>query len=315
MLRDKDYLRTNDGLLFNVIGYEHESDRASANLKYVHGTKWTSGYESALTFLSSKYPCYVDGLIRVPHSQVAEIYRPQDGLRRIFARTDRNDLEQAAVDLARACSTYFELPLVRFGVTDSLLWSRGRHGSDIDLVVYGSDSAAIVLKHIRALYQLPGFERLGVETFTRQSESTIGDAQLRELCKRKANKGLFQGVRFTLRAVRAVEEIEPSSRYQAAGPIELTERVADNSESLFFPATYKMDSGLHLVSFMMRHEGVFEAGEVLTIRGMLEQGPRDQVVVGNLHQEGHGIDVVDTGSMERPGAGGNISSQSLPWRL
>ena len=298
MLRDKDYLRTNDGLLFNVIGYEHESDRVSANLKYVHSTKWTSGYKSAVTFLSRQYPCYVDDLILVPHSQVAKTYRPQDGLCRIFSQTHRNYLEQATVDLASECSTFFDIPLVRFGVTDSLLWSRGRYGSDIDLVVYGSDSSSIVLNHIRALFQQPGFERLSVETFTRQSK--IRDAELEELCRRKVNKGLYKGVRFTLRAVREYEEIEPPTHYKAIGSVEFTERIADNSESLFFPATYKMASGLHFVSFLMQHEAVFEVGEVLTITGMLEKGPRDRVVVGNLYEEGHRIDVADTYSTVWP---------------
>ena len=290
MLRDKDYLITNDGLVFNVIGYDHAPDRATANLKYVQGSKWTAGYKSAVTFLQAQYPRYVDGLVSVPHDLVKEIHRPQEGLHRICLRTARNRLEQTAVDLAHACSEFFEIPFDRFGVTDSLLWGRGCHSSDVDLVVYGSDNAAIVLDGLSALFHCPKFERFTIDNFTRQTVPRDADAE--ELCRRKINKGLYQGVRFSLRAVREYEEIAMPRLYHAAGTAEICARVVDNSESLFFPATYKLDCGVEAVSFLMRHEAVFKVGELLTVRGTLEQGETDRVVVGSLNGQNHKMVVV-----------------------
>ena len=288
-LRDKDYLTTADGLFFNVIGYDHELDRATANLKYVHGTKWTAGYDAAVAFLAKEYPNYVRGLISVPRSLVTKIHRPQEGLRRLRSQADRNGLEQTAVDLAQECSDVFEIPLGRFGVTDSLLWGRGGNNSDIDLVVYGSDSALIVLDRIKSLYRRTRFERLRVENFTRQS--TMRSAGVADLCRRKMNKGLYQGVRFSLRAVREWNEIESAERFSftAQGTVEVNARVADNSQSLFFPAMYQLDSGLDLVSFLMEYEAVFTPGDSLKVKGTLEVGARNRIVVGSLLRQDHSI--------------------------
>ena len=289
MLRDKDYLITNDDLVFNVIGYDHAPDRATANLKYVQGKKWTAGYQPAVTFLQAEYPNYVDRLVSVPRDLVKEIHRPQEGLRGICLRTARNQLEQTAVDLAHECSEYFEIPFDRFGVTDSLLWGRGRDGSDVDLVVYGSDSAAIVLDRIRSLFHRPKFERFTVDNFTRQTVPRDADAE--ELCRRKTNKGLYQGVRFSLRAVRDYEEIPIPGPYRAAGTAEICAHVVDNSESLFFPVTYKLDCAMEAVSFLMRHEAVFNMGELLTVRGTKERGETDRIVVGSLNGQDHKMEI------------------------
>jgi predicted nucleotidyltransferase len=294
MLRDKDYLITHDDLVFNVIGYDHAPKRATASLKYVRGNKWTADYRSAVAFLQAEYPSYVDGLISVPRDLVKEIHRPQEGLRRICLQTARNRLGQTAVDLARACSEFFEIPLDRFGVTDSLLWGRGRHGSDIDLVVYGRDNAALVLERIRDLFRRPQFERFTVENFTRQTVPRDADAE--ELCRRKINKGLYQGTRFSLRAVREYEEIAMPHPYRVAGTAEIAARVVDNSESLFFPVTYKLDCGVAVASFLMRHEAVFDVGEHLAIRGTLERGETDRIVVGSLNGQNHKIEVVPNSS-------------------
>lgn len=291
MLRDKDYLSTKDGLIFNVIGYDHASDRTTANLKYVHGKKWANGYEAAIAFLEKEYPCYVRGLVSVPQSQVTKIHRPQEGLGRLLSQKDRNHLEQTAVDLAKRLSEFFEVPLDRFGVTDSLLWGHGGDGSDADLVVYGGDSAQILLGRMESLFHEPDFERFTAKNFTRQPPPH--DPDFAKLCMRKVNKGLYQGVRFSLRAVREYNEISTPEPHHVVGTVEATGRVVDNSESLFFPATYKLDSGLAAMSFLTQHEGVFSVGEVLTVKGTLEQGAKDRIVVGSLHGQGHRIDVSD----------------------
>jgi len=290
MLRDKDYVRTNDDLIFNVIGYEHPPGRAAANLKYVHGTKWTGGYQSAVDFLSNHHPQYVTDHISVPESSIAETYTSQAGLRQISSQSARNHLQQTAIDLAGACSKFFDVPLKQFGITDSLLWGPGATDSDIDLVVYGSAAASRVLAGLPTLFDQPEFEQHTAETFTRQT--TVQNADVIRLVSRKLNKGLYRGVRFSLRAVREYNEIISCKPYKPVGPIELTARVEDHSQSLFFPATYQLDNGLDVVSFLMQYEGVFQSGDVLTVTGTLERGVRDRVVVGSLRGEGHRI-VVD----------------------
>jgi predicted nucleotidyltransferase len=279
-------------LVFNVIGYEHAPDRATANLKYVRDRKWTRGYESAVAFLRDEHQVHIndEGLIAVPHDTVARIHRPPEGLRRIRLRCSRNRLEQTAVDLAEECSEFFGIPTECFGITDSLLWGRGSRDSDIDLVVYGSENAAIALDQMHELFHRRKFERLTTANFTRGAIPEDVDAD--ELCRRRANKGLYRGVRFSLRAVREYEEIEPPELYRNEGTIEIVARVTDNSESLFFPVIYRLDCGLEVMSFLMRHEAVFRPGEQVCIRGNMERGERDRIVIGSLNGQDHKMEVV-----------------------
>jgi predicted nucleotidyltransferase len=292
MLRDKDYLITKDDLVFNVIGYDHASDRATANLKYVQNRKWTAGYQSAVAFLRAENPANIDasGLIAVPHDTVAQIHRPQEGLCRIRSRSRRSHLEQTAIELAEECSEFLEIPLERFGVTDSLLWGRGTNDSDVDLVVYGSHNAAIVLDRMEALFDRPEFERLTIDNFTRGTIPRGIDIQA--LCRRKFNKGLYRGVRFSLRAVRDYEEIEQCKPYREEGTAEIVARVTDNSESLFFPIIYRLDCGFEAMSFLMHHEALFRVGQRLSTRGNIERGERNRIVIGSLNGREHNMEVV-----------------------
>ena len=291
MLRDKDYLITHDELIFNVIGYEHSLYRSTANLKYVRGGKWTESYESAVSFLKSHFPHYVhNNLIMVSHCHVKTFYSPRAGFLRILSNSDRNALEHTAISLAQNFANFFQIAVNSFGVTDSLLWSRGRSDSDIDLVVYGYRSAIIVLSRIGSIYDHPEFERLGVKSFTRRA--TIRDRPIVEECRRKLNKGLYKGARFTLRAVRDWSEIQAPTKYQVVGPVEKCGRITDRSESLFFPATYTLDSGIKVVSYLTQHEAAFEVGERLSVRGILERGPQNRVIVGGLHERDERIEVV-----------------------
>jgi predicted nucleotidyltransferase len=285
MLRDKDYLTTDEGLIFNVIGYDHPPGRVTANLKYVSGCKWSGAYEAALHFLSKEYPRYVAGFVSVPEACIRNVLRPQDGLRRIRRQTARNRLEQTALDLADLLADFLEIPTAHFGITDSLLWGRGGDASDVDLVVYGTDAAVRVLSRLPALWTQPNFERLRVDNFSR-SASCCAD-ELPEQCRRKINKGLYRGIRFSLRAVRGDGEIEQCGPYRTGDTVQVTARVTDNSASLFFPATYRLDCELDAVSFRVRDEAAFAVDEELTICGRLEYGRRDRIVVGSLHSPDH----------------------------
>jgi predicted nucleotidyltransferase len=256
-------------------------------LKYVRNRKWTAGYASAVAFLRTEYPANIDasGRIAVPHETVTQIHRPQEGLHRIRLRSRRNPLEQTAMDLAEQCSEFFEIPREQIGVTDSLLWGRGTENSDVDLVVYGSDNAAVVLDRMGELFHRPEFERLTIDNYTRGTLPR--DIDVRTLCRRRLNKGLYRGVRFSLRAVRDYEEIEQPGPYCQDGTAEIVTQVTDNSESLFFPIIYRLDCEFDVMSFSMQHEAVFAPGQKVYIRGNIERGDRDRIVIGSLNGRDH----------------------------
>ena len=280
MLRDKDYVTTRDDLVLNVIGYHHPPGRTLASLKYVQRTKWTSGYRKALHFLNANYPQYVDDFISVPHVSVRERFTPREGLQKLLDADGLSWLQRRAVELSESMSRFFEIPLGQFGVTDSLLWGPGRETSDVDLVVLGTSAATRVLDRLPDLYRLDDFSRYDVGRFTRPDN--VPRSGFTATCQRRLNKGRFKGTRFSLRAVRQFNEIGESRRDEVVGPMEVAGTVTDNRESLFFPCVYRLEGQVEVVSYSTVYEAVYRVGDAVVVRGVLERGDKDRIVVGSL---------------------------------
>jgi uncharacterized protein len=285
-LRDKDYIITKDNLIFNVIGYEHPPDRTTANLKYVDGKKWNSGYAESLAFLRGRYPHYVHGhFASVPDSGIKRVFKPREGLKRLLEVENPNEAQQKGAELVRVLSEFFGISLDDWGVTDSLLWGPGRPGSDVDLVVIGEESALIVQEKLPGMFELPNLERFPPETFEKPPGLSAKDFE--KICARKLNFGFFKGVRFSLRAVRT--KIPKPCDYKPAGLVQADAEVLDASESLFFPAVYGIDSDVAglLVSFSNSYENVFRRGDRIQVSGELEKSAGDtRIVVGTIKNSG-----------------------------
>ena len=277
-LADKDYVSTSEGLLFNVIGYDHSRDYVTTNLKYVDGQKWRAGYFAAWEFLGRSFPTYVcDSIIVVPRERIERCFLSRDGLARLGKRSSRSPIQSAALELASALANELCVPLDRFGLTDSLLWGGENESSDIDLVVSGSASAERVLDAMRQVYSLDRFTMLGPNNFSRDPEASRVATE--RMCRRRLHKGLFDQHRFSLRAVRDRQFSSGETTWGRQGPIELSARITGRSESLFFPATYQVESGPEVVSFMAEHEAFFRVGDTVAIRGELEQADTARIVV------------------------------------
>ncbi len=281
---DKDYVATADGLLFNVIGYEHAADHVVANLKYVDGQKWREGYFAALNFLRREFPCYVAESINVPRERIRETFHARDGLANLREHENPSALQKAAIDLASALSTALDIPLGRFGLTDSLLWGGEVESSDIDLVVYGQEAANRVLSRMPRIYELRRFSSLGPDNYSR--DLPCDKVITRQMCERRVHKGLFEHHRFSLRAIRSREPATPNMPWRKRGEVKLVSRVTGRAESLFFPAVYQIDNGPNVVTYFTEHEAYFRVGDMVEIQGELEQANTARIVVGRL---GHTI--------------------------
>lgn len=280
VLRDKDYIETHDGLLFNVVGYEHPSDGWVANLKYVDGRKWKSGYAAAVQFLRERFPAYVQRYIQVPHERIRCAYRSAEGLRRLRELPARNPLQELTLRLVDRLAREFALPSDAFGLTDSLLWSAGGPQSDIDLVVQGTAAARQVLLRLPALYEQDEFT---FDPSVYDLPADVPEAAVARIRERRLHLGVFRGVKFSLRAVRTVNTPEDPALYKVAGLVERRATIVDVASSLYFPAVYELDTGEQLDCYAAAYEAVFCVGEPVRIRGQLETGPGDRLVVGSVH--------------------------------
>ena len=285
MFRDKEYIRTKEGLLFNVLGYEHPPGRVACHLRYVENEKRSDSYQQAVTFLLAKHPAYVDsGFISVATEDIVECFRPDESLRGIFDNEHRSSVQSSAVELTEFLSKQLLIPRESFGVTDSLCWGGAHDDSDVDLVVYDAANARKILDAEFRLFELPELTLFPQSIFVTPHEPVMEDAEFAQLCCRKNTLGYFKERRFSLRAIRARDEIPLAAEWKPVEPIQLQTRIAARDESLFFPAVYQTECGLPLTCFWMLYEGVFHVGESVEVRGMLERSELgERVVVGSLY--------------------------------
>ncbi len=163
--KDRDFIETEEGLLFCVVGYLHPPDKYTAYLKYSPATegRWQrqgQAYRRELAFyhahqvaetldyLQRRYPHYVHTcpvrdmrFSMVPHEYVRTYYCPERRLAELLAHP-ADPLEETVVRVVQAIQGATGLSPASLGVTGSILL--GLHDpsfSDIDLTVYGRENA------------------------------------------------------------------------------------------------------------------------------------------------------------------------------
>jgi predicted nucleotidyltransferase len=331
--KDRDFLRTREGMFFCVTGYLHPPDRYTAYLKYspTSAGKWVDGetaYRRELSYyhvrnvaktigyLEQQYPEYVyDCPVRgfkfsmVPRDHVARYYVPEERLQEIL-RGPGDSLEEEVRGLALDLTASAGIDATALGVTGSILI--GVHNpefSDMDLTVYGLDSAKKVrqaLRNDRVRHVRP----LGESFIARWARGIAGRFPLtveeaRYLAGRRWNYGTYDGRYFSIHAIRSNNEIGErygDHIYTGHGGALLRAVVVDASEALFMPAIYRVE-GVQLlegnpraskVEEIVSYEGLYrnaaEAGNVVEARGKLESvdGEARRLVIGTMEMGGEG---------------------------
>ena len=269
--KDRDFVETEEGFFFCLVGYLHPPDRYTAYLKYTpaEAGKWSRGevfYRRELPyyhvrnvletvhFLERRHPRYVwtDPLqdlkfSYVPRDAVTRYYAPEQRLAEIVSQP-RDALEADVAALARLVVRTSGTPLNHFGITGSVLL--GLHNpafSDIDLLVYGRNQAQKVQRAIESL-KGPDIQELEPERRARWREETaarfgLTDTDVARLVARRWNYFLYRGRYVSVHPTRSDEEIREAygeRRWTKVGAATLEATVSDATESMFLPAVYRL---------------------------------------------------------------------------
>jgi predicted nucleotidyltransferase len=308
--RDHDQLKTYDKMLFTVIGNVHPPDRVLAYLKYIPSqngqnykrilTRYTiQEIENTLQYLSIFAPQHMVYSERLGfdfsaplRDNIKEHFKPEKCLQKIL--TSGGDiLKETATELAVKLSDESDVPIENFGVTGSILL--GIHNikySDIDLTIYGVESAHKVLKTLKTLTNerngfLKGFSIKDIEKFyvERGVNSYTTYEEYSKIYSRLRTRGFFKEVFFSIHPVKREEEVNEQysdRRYQRIGEAELEMTVIDMTDSIFYPAKYGVDDiklidGIkikeirELVSFDGLYSDIANTGERLRAKGIIEK--------------------------------------------
>ncbi|MDK2372666.1 MAG: hypothetical protein QI197_04740 [Candidatus Korarchaeota archaeon] len=272
---DRDFVETEDGLLFCVIGNVHPPERVIAYLKYAPAqekTKWgrkgTSfsrvlpfysavGVSKVRELLEERHPDFVVWdpvlgieMIEVPRDRISFHYIPEDRLEEIMGGP-RDPLEKRVVELVTTLIEESGVGQKYFGVTGSILL--GIHNpaySDIDLTIYGKENSyrlketiLHLIDHDRRFYRAYGRT---LEEWSREIASiyplSIKEAEILR-GREKWDRIFFEDVQFSVHPIL----LEPLERYgeriyKGRGIVEIRARVSNTEYSLFTPAIYGVEN-------------------------------------------------------------------------
>lgn len=294
----KDFIETQEGLIFAVVASGLENGRVLCFLRYAKtGSGWLKmSTDQANQLLAASHPDYfyyserLDAQLHaVPVGKICQHHQPKQRLQSILSARSSNPVES---DLYHLGGLFGKkgLDLTAMGITGSILVGLQNDGSDIDLVCFDRTVFHQCRILIRDLIQSAHLQAL--------HDADWRDSYQRRTCalnfadyvwheQRKFNKALVNGRKFDLSLVEPVIKPQPSETYQKNGQIVVRCRVIDDHNGFAYPSELTIDHPqiMSVVSFTATYTGQAMKGELIEISGTLETSSRGlRIVVGSSRE-------------------------------
>ena len=313
----KDFIETEEGLVFAVVESGEECGKVLCFLRYIHNnSQWQKlDTDDANQYLSNNYPEYLYySTIKQAHCHAVTIvgivkhHQPRARLKKLLANTTKDDVIN---DLLTLCNLFEKkgLNLTELGVTGSILIGAHKQSSDIDLVFYSRK----VFHHARNITQqliqqgecLELSQVQWLESFDRRScELSYSEYVWHE--KRKFNKAIINQRKIDFSYVSKTVRCVQPKHFHKLEPVVLKVQVIDDSLAFDYPSEYAIQhkeiSGI--VSYTATYTGQAKVGEWVEVAGMLEEGEigdKRIVVASSREAKGEYIKVIkESGLVKLP---------------
>jgi predicted nucleotidyltransferase len=301
IFQPKDFIETDEGLIFAVVTEDLEDQRILSSLRY---RRTDNGYlklstREAEELLKKHHPHYLyysparDVKMHGVHRQrVVRHHQPRQRLQEIHSGTPEDPIESKLQRL----SLLFEdhgLDLSKMGVTGSLLIGAQKHSSDIDLVFYRREAffkAREIIKTLLAKQHLqPLDDKLWQDTYERRGCAlSYHDYRWHE--QRKYNKAAIDGTKFDISLLTPAPWWD-LLRYRKQGRFKLQGIITDDSQCFDYPARYTLNhpSVKEAISYTVTYAGQAMRGEYVEIQGQLEVSTAGhlRMVIGTNREAPH----------------------------
>ncbi len=308
--REGDLVATSDDMIFDVKGLVHPPTSIVAFIRYFpdeKGERRKGGiaYEKVYSLskryslLKDRFPQYLvydsvfdEMLCEVPVENTRRLYEPTAKLQQLRGCKNLDALESKALKSATLLKAKAGVPWEAIGISGSILV--GLHGalSDIDLIVYGSESCWKAHSALESLLKdrCSSFRPYNIEDLRelfdfRSKDTIVSFEDFVRTESRKAWQGKFMETDYFVRFVKdwgEIDECYGDVQYKNAGYSKIRAVIVDDSESIFTPCIYKIGNVQiiegeefepikEIASFRGRFCEQAKNGETLIVQGKVEQ--------------------------------------------
>lgn len=258
-----DFIESTEGMIFDVKGLVQPPDRVIAFVRYFPSSegerkrgniryKKVYDLEERFAFLKKNFPQYVlfdrifdEDLIEVPREKIAVHYLPQRRLAEIQSNPDPKPLEAKTLDLVHFLTNSAHISPEKLGVSGSLLVNLASDSSDLDLIVYGEESALKVSTMLKKYFEegkrIKRFDldQLRNRFIERCSGSGISFDDYIFHENRKSFEGFFDGTEFFVRYIKDNStEKYGENIYTSLGRTQISGTINDATEDIYTPCFY-----------------------------------------------------------------------------
>jgi predicted nucleotidyltransferase len=324
--REGDYIEDNNGIIFDVKGLIHPPDKIIAFPRFIpavngerkHGTfNYNKIYSLSkrFAFLQKNFPEYITYdtilnvlLCEVPVEAVKQHYQPADCLQELRISQELDEAEKVALQFMELLKENSGVPWGKLGVSGSIMVGLHTSSSDIDPVVYGSETGYRIYSTLKKMladrnspfkpYDMDGLREL---FDFRSKDTAVSFEDFVRTDSRKVSHGKFMGRDFFIRFVKDWNEVSEqygNITYKPEGRARIKATVVDDAEAIFTPCSYKLadvkilegpniEPIEEIVSFRGRFCEQAKNGETVIAEGKLErvqqEGKREhyRLLIGN----------------------------------
>ena len=195
-------------------------------------------------------PVFDETLCEVPTQQIVQHYQPAKKLAKLRKSKELTILESKALEIATSIKEKAGIPWSAIGISGSIMAGLATQTSDIDPLVYGVKNSRKVYDALQVLLNQP---ESGFKTYSQMELKTLFDFRSKDtqmsfqdftsVESRKTFQGMFRGTDYFIRFVKDWAELDEKYGdicYQNSGYIRITAIIADATDALFTPCTYKL---------------------------------------------------------------------------
>lgn len=264
-----DYIETKESnLIFDIKGLLHPNDRKICFLRFYpdpngdrikEGIKYSKIYnlDDRYSLLRAKYPEYlffskeldleVQGVM---NQDIKKIYTPREYLQNLKEKKNPSKLELRSKSLCEFFIDKGGIPQDLIGITGSSMVGLDKKGSDIDIILYGTENSHDFQEKLPTLVGgMSELRKYNISEYKSHFNWRVGgsDISFENFMKseqRKLHQGKFHGIDYFIRYIKSPNDWKGNYydyNYTNLGRIRIKALIIDSEDSIFTPCSYKIE--------------------------------------------------------------------------